>query len=503
MSKRLELDLITNQTPSRARRRDDASPMKILLCADFSGRAARGVAEPAGLASRPILRVDIDNLDSVVARLSPEVEHSLDGNALRIKFASIDDFHPDSIFDRTGDFADLAMRRESQLDRANGAQTELQASPAPRGSDTAGEADLRRLLERDTSPPASAGTGSTGDRQKADKAAAAVDALIRSALGSSNSAPDQDLEKEKTSMDRATALILSERMRGLMQDPGFRVLEANWRTVELLVSRLDLDETLQLHLFDVTRQELAAASAESELQRTGIWKALADRPGAGDDGWSLVVSLEAFDASQDDISLLASLAVVAAASGAPLVASASPRLFGCENVAALADPDDWQPLDPEAQARWQALRESPLAAWIGLVAPALLLRLPYGEATDPIERFDFDEMAGIDPAGGLLWGAASGACALLAALAFQDAGWRMDLDAVLEIDDLPAWIDEMEGERQLYPCTGAWLGERASEAMLGRGIMPLLSRRDRPTARLLRWQSVSQPARHLAGPWRS
>jgi type VI secretion system protein ImpC len=40
---------------------------------------------------------------------------------------------------------------------------------------------------------------------------------------------------------------------------------------------------------------------------------------------------------------------------------------------------------------------------------------------------------------------------------------------------------------------------KAGQALLERGLMPLLSYRNRPAARLLRWQSVAQPAQALRG----
>jgi len=67
--------------------------------------------------------------------------------------------------------------------------------------------------------------------------------------------------------------------------------------------------------------------------------------------------------------------------------------------------------------------------------------------------------------------------------------------------ELSAWIYDDGGERHMYPCAGAWLGEGAAQTMLTRGVMPLLSRRDYPAVRLLRWQSIAEPTRGLAGPW--
>ena len=490
MPTRLELDLETIARRPAPRRRVEGAPMRLLLLGDFSGRAVRGLDDPAGLAARPVLRVDLDSLDPVLARLAPVVEHASEGATVTIPFASLDDFHPDRLFERSELFAPSRDLRARLSDPTRVAQAKAELLGGDSEPDAA---TMKRLLGREA-PAAAPATAPV-----AGSAEAAVDALVRRLV-----TPDMvpGVGPEQAQLVAAADLTIAERMRALLHDPHFQALEAAWRTVQLLVSRLELDEDLQLHLFDATRPELAAAAAEPELERTGLWKALVDRPLAmGDAGWSMVVALESFDASRGDVALLATLAATAAATGAPLVGTASPRLLGCESLSVTTDPHDWQPLDADSQARWQALRRSPLAPWIGLVAPRLLLRLPYGTATDPLDRFDLDEMAGADPAQALLWGHPGAACALLAGLAFREAGWQMDLDASLDVEDLPAWVCGDGDERQLYPCAETWLGERGGQAVLARGPMALISRRDRPAARLMRWQSIADPAATLNGHW--
>ena len=490
MPTRLELDLETIAPRLAPRRRVEGALMRLLLLGDFSGRAARGLDDPAALAARPVLHVDLDSLDAVLARLAPVVEHASEGATVAIPFASLDDFHPDRLFERSELFAPSRDLRERLSDPARADQVKAELL----GSDTEPDAStMNRLLGREAPAVAPAAAPVVGSAE------AAVDALVRRLV-----APDiaPGVGPEQAQLVATADLAIAERMRALLHDPHFQALEAAWRTVQLLVSRLELDEDLQLHLFDVSRPELTAAAAEPELERTGLWKALVDRPLAtGYGGWSMIVALESFDASLGDIALLATLAATAAATGAPLVGTASPRLLGCAALSLTTDPGDWQPLDADSQARWQVLRRSPLAPWIGLVAPRILLRLPYGKTTDPLERFDLDEMAGADPAQTLLWGHPGAACALLAGLAFREAGWQMDLDTSLDVDDLPAWVCGDGDERQLYPCAEAWLGERGGEALLARGPMALISRRDRPAARLMRWQSIADPAAALAGPW--
>jgi hypothetical protein len=45
------------------------------------------------------------------------------------------------------------------------------------------------------------------------------------------------------------------------------------------------------------------------------------------------------------------------------------------------------------------------------------------------------------------------------------------------------------------------MSERAALAISERGIMALASYRDRAEARLVRFQSVAEPARALSSPW--
>ncbi len=72
---------------------------------------------------------------------------------------------------------------------------------------------------------------------------------------------------------------------------------------------------------------------------------------------------------------------------------------------------------------------------------------------------------------------------------------------VLQIGDLPAHTYQVDGETQLQPCAEVCLTERAAESILSRGLMPLMSYKNRNAVRLIRWQSLADPAAALAGPW--
>ncbi len=164
----------------------------------------------------------------------------------------------------------------------------------------------------------------------------------------------------------------------------------------------------------------------------------------GGQGWSVLVGLIDFGPSDTDIGLLAALGLIASQAGGPLLAGADWALAG----------DDAGEL-----AAWHALRRSEAAPWIGLAAPRVLLRLPYGKGSDPIEAFAFEEFAGAPVHDEFLWGNASLAAALLIGRSFTARGWEMELGDEREIGDLPAYTFVRDGEREMQACAERYLTE--------------------------------------------
>lgn len=456
----------------RQRPRDGGAPMRILLLGDFSAKAP---GERPPLATRPTLRIDLDNFDDVMRRLAPRAPAVGEG----LDFEQLDDFHPDALYSRLPLFAALRRMRLRLLDPAQFAQAAAElgvAAPAAPG-DTGGDLLAGLLGGKPASPPATAAAAATP--------ATGIDAFIRGIVGAQvlpNIAPQQS--QLVASVDAAIAA----EMRALLHQPAFQSLESAWRGVQWLVSSLELDESLQLHLFDVTRDELLSdvVAAQGQLAQTGFHHALADRwrnvPGG--EGWSLLAGLYTFGPSDTDIGLLAALGLLASQAGGPLLAAADPVLAVAE---------------PQALAGWQTLRASEAAPWIGLAAPRVLLRLPYGKRSDPVAAFAFEEFAGAPEHQHLLWGAGSLAVALLIGRAFANNGWSMEPGDEREIGDLPAYTFERNGEKEMQACAEQYLGEQAGLALLAAGLMPVMSHRNRNAVTVMRFQSIAEPAQALAG----
>jgi type VI secretion system protein ImpC len=439
----------SNSVPRKQR-----GPMRLLLLADFSAKPA---SQKPPLADRPSHRIDLESFDVVMRRLGPQLKLA----AGEISFASLDDFHPEQLYARLPLFQDLREARSRPLQSASAAGL------------------LDQLLGKSnvTRPGAHSPA-------KSQAAAQGLDQLIRN-LVAPHIVPDQtaSLQAQHAAVDS----VITEQLRRLLHDPAFQSLEAAWRGVQWLIENLELDDQLELHLFDVSREELLTdiVASKGQLAQTGLHRALAERwrDQPGGQSWSALIGLYRFGASGVDVGLLAALGLLAAQAGGAWLAGADLSLSN------LAQPE---------LANWQALRKSEAAPWIGLAAPRVLLRLPYGKNSDPVAGFAFEEFDATPVHEEFLWGNGALAVALLIGRSFNARGWDFEPGDEREIGDLPAFTFLHEGERELQACAEHYRGEEAGLAMLATGLMPLMSHRHRNAVTLMRMQSVAEPAQALA-----
>jgi type VI secretion system protein ImpC len=511
---KMEFQLGT-QTSFAPRKAKDDTPFCIAILADFSGRGNRGLCEIGPLlAARRRIAVDVDNLEGLPMKLGCEIHVPLGsdkGPRIPLRLSELDDFHPDRIFDSLEVFQKLKTTRKLMQNPATFAEAasqvrswvadeqetckseaeKAQSSPDQEESDTE---TVERLLGKrpDQEPPSASPSRFVG-----------IDALIREVVKPYIvPAPDPQQAELLDQVDQA----ISGQMRAILHQPDFRQIEAAWRMLHFLVSRVETDETLKLYIIDVSKAELAADLATADaLQSTGTYRLLVEQSVgvAGAEPYAVLVGGYTFDQTNEDISLLQKLARIAQAAGAPLLAAADSHFAGCQSLASTPDPNDWrwQP-DPAAGQLWQQFRRSSESAYVGLILPRFLLRLPYGRGTDPVDRFDFEEFSPLAGHEQYLWGNSAVICVCLLAEAFREFGWALTGGLGRDLAGLPMHIYTSDGEKQITPCAETILTERAMEVLIDKGLMPVLSIKGRDAVLIPRFQSIADPLSALVGSWR-
>jgi type VI secretion system protein ImpC len=472
------------------------APFRLAVLGDFSAAANKGRLETGGdLARRKPLRVDVDNIDQIIARLKITVTLPLAEGAVEFPIAGIDDLHPDQIYEKVelfSNMADLRRRLTSKSSFPNTAR-ELVAwrdqpevplpapvSRRPRGAmlPRGGKlSDFAALIGQPSAPP-------TAVEVLVDEL---VQSVVRPYIVSTKDPQQQAL---LTSLDRAIAAA----MRNVLHHPDLQNLESLWRSIDLLTRRLETSTQLQIVLYDVSAEEFAADLAATDaIEETGLYKLMVEQPAldANQGAISAVIGAYVFDQTPPQAELLGRMAKLAARANAPFISSIIPDFLDTR-------PEDVHPLITEA---WDELRALDEACYLALVTPRYLLRQPYGERTDPISAFDgFEEFTPQTGLKGMLWGNPAFIAGLLLAQTFAKQGAKTNLGSILGTGDMPyyCYVDE-DGDETALPCTERLMNERAAARASAEHFIPLLSIKGRPEVRL--GSFISLAGRPIVGRW--
>ena len=189
--------------------------------------------------------------------------------------------------------------------------------------------------------------------------------------------------------------LLSIQLNEILHHPEFQRLEATWRGLKYLISQSETSTMLRIKVLNVSKKELLRDLQRApEFDQSALFKKVYEEEFGvfGGSPFGALVGDYEFGKSGQDIELLEKVSQVAAAAHAPFLSGTSPDMFNLESFTQLDAPRDLAKVfDTSEYARWKSFRESEDSRYVGLTAPRMLLREPYGRDTVPVEAFDYDE----------------------------------------------------------------------------------------------------------------
>jgi len=213
----------------------------------------------------------------------------------------------------------------------------------------------------------------------------------------------------------------------ILHHEAFQKLEASWRGLRHLVFNTETGTQLKLRVLNATQKELQDDLSKAvEFDQSNLFKKLYEEEYGtfGGHPYSFLVGDFEIGRSTPEIAFLQNLSQVAAAAHAPLITAASPALFDMGSFTDLATPRDLAKIFESIDlAKWRSFRESDDARYVALVLPHILLRMPYGPDTLPVDGMDFKEDVSGKEHDKYLWGNAAYALAQRITTAFSMYGW--------------------------------------------------------------------------------
>lgn len=291
----------------------------------------------------------------------------------------------------------------------------------------------------------------------------------------------QNIQELVTAIDDMVQSQLNE----IIHTDEFQKMEATWTSIADLVASTNFKANIDLNLLDISQEEALedlelniADIAGSELFKK-VYVAEYDQFGGSPYG--AIIGLYEFENKPSDITWLRAMGKVASAAHAPFVASASPRLFGCDTMAEVNLLRDLEGVfNTPRYSKWNELRESEEAVYLGLTMPRYMVRAPYNSLSNPAEGILFEEQLRGDDDAKYVWGSSAMLFARNLVKSFESSGWCQYIRGVKAggmVSGLSSYTYNIRGEEELRAPVEISMPDFRELELANAGIVPLIHKK--------------------------
>lgn len=301
---------------------------------------------------------------------------------------------------------------------------------------------------------------------------------------------------------------LSEQLSEIMHAEKFKKLEGSWRGLHYMVSNTLTGSDLKIRVMNVSKKVLAKDLAKAvDFDQSQTFKKIYENEFgmAGGEPYGALIGDYYFSNHPDDNELLRNMSNVAAGAFAPFISSSDPSLFGMESFQELSKPRDLkQKFDSTEYMKWRGFRDTQDSRFVTLTMPRVLARVPYGEATKPIDEFAYEE-APFDDSGNAkpmehddyCWMNAAYALGARLTNAFSEYGWCTAIRGAEgggKVEDLPTHtFTSDDGDVDAMCPTEIGITDRREKELSDLGFLPLCHYKNTDYAVFFGAQSTQKP----------
>src|SRR6202140_3216629 len=202
---------------------------------------------------------------------------------------------------------------------------------------------------------------------------------------------DQMISARVAQIDHLISLQLNE----VLHNAQFQKLESSWRGLKYLLDQSETGTKLKIRILNASKKDLLRdLGRPPDFDQSALFKKVYEEEYGlfGGEPFGALVGDYEFSKHPEDLELLEKVSQVAASAHAPFLSAASSELLNMESFTNLDQPRDIGKIfDSTEYPKWKGFRESEDSKYVCLTCPRILMRLPYGRDTAPVEGFNFEE----------------------------------------------------------------------------------------------------------------
>jgi type VI secretion system protein ImpC len=295
--------------------------------------------------------------------------------------------------------------------------------------------------------------------------------------------------------------LLSIQLNEILHHPQFQKLESTWRGLKYLLDQSETSTMLKIRVLNVSKKELLRDLQRApEFDQSATFKKIYEEEFGvfGGDPFGALIGDYEFGRHPEDIELLEKMSQVAGAAHAPFLTAAGADLLNMDSFTNLDQPRDLAKIfDTTEYAKWKSFRQSEDSRYVGLCLPHVLMRLPYGKDTAPVEAFNYEEGVDGTDHSKYLWGNAAYALGARLTQSFATYGWCASIRGVEGgglVEGLPAHTFRTdEGDVALKCPTEIAITDRREKELADLGLIPLVHCKGTDYAAFFSVQSAQKP----------
>jgi type VI secretion system protein ImpC len=327
-----------------------------------------------------------------------------------------------------------------------------------------------------------------------------VNEFATQALDEGMTVSDDVVTAIKTRIAQVDELI-GNQLNQILHHPEYQALEASWRGLSYLVQNSETGTRLKLRLLNATKRELLTdLEKATEFDQSVLFKKIYEEEYGtfGGHPYSCLIGDYEFGRHPQDIKMLEMLSGVAAAAHAPFIAAASPKLFDMDSFTDLSVPRDLaKGFESTELVKWRSFREMEDSRYVTLTLPRVLMRLPYGPKTVPVDGLAFEEDVNGKDHAKYLWGNSAYALGQRITNAFALYGWTAAIRGAEGggiVEGLPAHTFKTEdGDVALKCPTETSITDRREKELSDLGVVSLCHCKGTDYAAFFGGQTTNKP----------
>jgi type VI secretion system protein ImpC len=298
--------------------------------------------------------------------------------------------------------------------------------------------------------------------------------------------------------------LISLQLNEVLHHPALQKLEATWRGLKYLLDQSETSSQLKIRVLNVSKKEiLRDLQRAPEFDQSTLFKKVYEEEFGvfGGEPFGALIGDYEFSRHPEDIELLEKISQVAAGAHAPFLTAASAELMNLESFTQLGEPRDIGKIfDSTEFAKWKSFRASEDSKYVGLAMPHILMRLPYGRDTKPVDEFGYEENVDGSDHSKYLWGNAAYALGARLTNAFAKYGWCAAIRGVEGgglVEGLPAHTFRTdEGDVALKCPTEIAITDRREKELADQGFIPIVHCKGADYAAFFSVQSANKPKKY-------